>query len=455
MALAGQSLAARVARVGPPRSLTRLSAVQPAAATQARPTNLLNWLEENGAPQPAVTLSTVQREGQQVDVTVAARALQPGDLALRVPERLVVTLDRVLQEDGLAELLTTNKLSELSILALYLCYEKKRGRESAWHAFIKELDRMAGRGPQGAKSLLLWSDEEVATYLAGSPVIGDIQERLRGIEKEYRELDTVWWMAGSLFRDYEFEASVVHLQGMPLGKRFALVPLGPPLLTYSSTAKAMLKYDAGSRQVQLAVDRPYAPGEPVLAWCGPQPNSKLLLNYGIVDEANTFDRLPLAITIPSSDSLYRLKRDRLAEAGLSTQQVFQLARRQPLPEQLLPYLRLVNAASEEEAWRVVFGAGAGPVSPANERLVLSQLIAHLRARLQQYRTTIAEDEATIADPASGPRATVAAKLVKIEKEILQQDLDLLMRLPGAAEAATLPPGASAIQLAGADGAICG
>jgi histone-lysine N-methyltransferase SETD3 len=34
------------------------------------------------------------------------------------------------------------------------------------------------------------------------------------------------------------QASVVHLQGVPLSKRFALVPLGPPLLTYSSTAKA-------------------------------------------------------------------------------------------------------------------------------------------------------------------------------------------------------------------------
>ena len=31
---------------------------------------------------------------------------------------------------------------------------------------------------------------------------------------------------------------MVHLQGVPLSKRFALVPLGPPLLTYSSTCKA-------------------------------------------------------------------------------------------------------------------------------------------------------------------------------------------------------------------------
>lgn len=36
------------------------------------------------------------------------------------------------------------------------------------------------------------------------------------------------------------QASVVHLQGVPLSKRFALVPLGPPCLTYSSTSKVSL-----------------------------------------------------------------------------------------------------------------------------------------------------------------------------------------------------------------------
>ena len=33
------------------------------------------------------------------------------------------------------------------------------------------------------------------------------------------------------------QSSVVHLQGVPLSRRFALVPLGPPLLSYSPTAK--------------------------------------------------------------------------------------------------------------------------------------------------------------------------------------------------------------------------
>jgi len=69
-------------------------------------------------------------------------------------------------------------------------------------------------------------------------------------------LDTVWFMAGSLFRNYPYDipteafslqlftqafatvqASIVHLQDVTLSKRFALVPLGPPLLSYSSTSK--------------------------------------------------------------------------------------------------------------------------------------------------------------------------------------------------------------------------
>lgn len=44
---------------------------------------------------------------------------------------------------------------------------------------MQELDRVQGRGLQGAKSPLLWEDEQVQEYLAGSPLIGEIKERLK------------------------------------------------------------------------------------------------------------------------------------------------------------------------------------------------------------------------------------------------------------------------------------
>lgn len=66
-----------------------------------------------------------------------------------------------------AELLTTNKLSELACLALYLMYEKKQGKKSFWYPFIRELDRQRGRGQVAVESPLIWSESELA-YLDGS-----------------------------------------------------------------------------------------------------------------------------------------------------------------------------------------------------------------------------------------------------------------------------------------------
>lgn len=67
-----------------------------------------------------------------------------------------------------AELLTTNKLSELACLALYLMYEKKQGKKSFWYPYIRELDRQRGRGQLAVESPLLWTEDEFA-YLTGSP----------------------------------------------------------------------------------------------------------------------------------------------------------------------------------------------------------------------------------------------------------------------------------------------
>lgn len=53
-------------------------------------------------------------------------------------------------------------------------------------------------------------------------------------------------------------------QGVSLARRFALVPLGPPLLAYKSNCKAMLK--ASGDFVQLEVDRAYKAGDPISVW---------------------------------------------------------------------------------------------------------------------------------------------------------------------------------------------
>ncbi|KAK9830198.1 hypothetical protein WJX72_010243 [[Myrmecia] bisecta] len=413
---------------------------------------LFAWLKDHGMPEPNVMIRQVERAGQTLDVTVASRDLVAGDVAFRIPEHLVIDLGRVFEDETVAELLTTDKLSELACLTLYLMYEKKNGKQSVWYDFIKELDRQRGRGQLGAKTPLLWDDGEVERFLAGSPVVALVKERLKGVQREYQELDTVWFMAGSLFKNYPYDipteafslelftqafaavqASVVHLQGVPLSKRFALVPLGPPILSYSSTSKAMLKYDPAAKEVVLVVDRDVKRGEPVYAWCGPQPNSRLLLNYGIVDDANPYDKLQLTATIPKTDRLFQLKRAALQHHNLATQQSFQLQRHQALPAMLLPYLRLANCTDADLLGRPgAFSANSGPISDENERTVLRQLTSYLQGRLKQYPTKVEQDNDIIDSPTARPRQKVAARLVRIEKNILQDAIAALMQLPGAA-----------------------
>ncbi|GFP84928.1 histone-lysine n-methyltransferase setd3 [Phtheirospermum japonicum] len=377
--------------------------------------DMRSWMDRNGFPPCKVTLKerpSHDSNHSPIHYVAASEDLQKGDVAFSVPNSLVVTLERVLGNETVAELLTTNKLSELACLALYLMYEKKQGKRSFWYPYIRELDRQRGRGQLAVESPLLWSEAEL-DYLTGSPIRAEILERAEGIKREYNELDTVWFMAGSLFQQYPYDipteafpfeifkqafvavqSCVVHLQKVSLARRFALVPLGPPFLSYRSNCKAMLTAVDGA--VQLVVDRSYKAGEPIVVWCGPQPNSKLLINYGFVDEDNSYDRMVVKASLNTEDPQYQDKRLAAQRNGKLSVQVFQ-------------------------------------VSSCMERAVLDQLAEYFINRLAGYPTTLAEDEILLVDRNLNPKRRVATQLVRLEKKILkaclQATVDLINQLP--------------------------
>jgi len=275
------------------------------------------------------------------------------------------------------------------------------------------------------------------------------------------------------------QAATVHLQGVAPSRRFALVPLGPPLLTYSSRCRALLAWNPTSRCVELAVDRAYAPGQPVLAWCGPQPNARLLLNYGFVDEDNPADRMPLVATLDARDPLFKAKRAALAAAGLGTMQQFDLRPPPPattagagagaaagageaaaaeaaaaeaaaeaaasppsppppptLPPTLLPWLRLAAAQTEDQlkgcrvygpseaAEAAAAEEGAARRDPSLHSAARGLLARELAARLAGYARPLWRDLEILAEgSASCPRERVAARLTKIERGILGAALE--------------------------------
>ncbi|KAH7296774.1 hypothetical protein KP509_26G038400 [Ceratopteris richardii] len=331
-------------------------------------------------------------------------------------------------------------------------YEKKRGKDSFWYPFIRELDRQRGRGQLAVESPLLWSKKELE-YLEGSPMKEVVSARLEGIRREYNELDTVWFMAGSLFQQYPFDipteaftfdifkqafvavqSCVVHLQNVPLARRFALVPLGPPLLAYKSTCKAMLKSNGDA--VQLQVDRPYKVGDAIVVWCGPQANARLLLNYGFVDEDNPYDRLSVEVSLNTSDPLYQAKRLVAQRNNLLAIQAFQIYRGKERETVLnmLPYLRLGHVTEDEDMQSIL--SSEGPVcgvSPCRERAVLDQLESYFTTCIAKYPTSLSDDLKMLEDSSTPPKRRVATQLLKLEKEILHNCLavvrELLDQLP--------------------------
>ncbi|XP_062105515.1 uncharacterized protein LOC133817122 [Humulus lupulus] len=417
--------------------------------------DLKSWMHENGLPHCKVVLKekpSLNEKHRPIHYVAASENLQIGDVAFSVPNSLVVTLERVLGNETIAELLTTNKLSELACLALYLMYEKKQGKKSFWYPYIRELDRQRGRGQLAVESPLLWSEAEL-DYLTGSPTKAEIFGRAEGIKREYEELDTVWFMAGSLFQQYPYDipteafsfeifkqafvavqSCVVHLQKVSLARRFALVPLGPPLLAYRSNCRAMLTAVDGA--VQLVVDRPYKAGESIAVWCGPQPNSKLLINYGFVDEDNSNDRLVIEAALNTEDPLYQEKRMVAQRNGKLSVQVFHVyaGKEREAILDMLPYIRLGYLSEPSEMQSVLSSQGpVCPVSPCMERAVLDQLADYFRTRLDGYPSTLKEDETLLADGNLNPKKQVATRLIILEKKMLhaclQATVDYINQLP--------------------------
>ncbi|KAK7316109.1 hypothetical protein VNO77_34835 [Canavalia gladiata] len=426
-----------------------------AGADKNHEEDLKSWMHKHGLPPCKVVLKERPSHNDSlkpIHYVAASQDLQVGDVAFSVPNSLVVTLERVLGNETVAELLTTNKLSELACLALYLMYEKKQGKKSFWYPYIRELDRQRGRGQLAVESPLLWSEAEL-DYLAGSPIKAEVILREEAIKKEYNELDTVWFMAGSLFQQYPYDipteafsfeifkqafaaiqSCVVHLQKVSLARRFALVPLGPPLLAYQSNSKAMLTAVDGA--VELIVDRPYKTGDPIVVWCGPQPNSKLLINYGFVDENNSNDRLVIEAALNTEDPQYQDKRMVAQRNGKLSLQVFHVyaGKEREAVLEMLPYLRLGYVSDPSEMQSVISSQGpVCPVSPCMERAVLDQLADYFKTRLAGYPTTLAEDESMLADGNLTPKKRVATQLVRLEKKMLHTCLkattDFINQLP--------------------------
>jgi len=321
-------------------------------------------------------------------------------------------------------------------LALFLIRERNRGRGSPLADYIEELDG-AGAGGAGLGSPLTWSEAE-AGRLAGTQAGGLCEGYRTFLEQQWAQLQPALDADRDFFPSdvftleaFRWAFAAVRSQLVPPcdgGVDMALVPAAA-LLGHSGRSAARLSWKekglfGKERALCLDADRPYRAGEPVEMNFGGEGkiDPQVLLDHGLWDRASFCGGYALQLNLPEGPS-YEDKVDILELSGLGTYQTFLLREGEPVPPELVAFLRLVNLGGEdawllepifrESLWKEVL---MFPVSEENERVVCDSITAHCRGLLSQYPPP---------PPGAreGPRTEVAACVAAGELAALQGALD--------------------------------
>ena len=156
----------------------------------------LDWLASGGAEFSRLRVTTTARGGRGV---VATAAFAPGDVLLRVPEPLLLTVDKAMRRPDVAEALQRARSSGVNTndgnlaLALYLAGEE----DCFWSPYRQALG--------GVDHLPLFWPASDLELLAGSPLAADVAAivpRLSGkVSKDENTSNTSDAKLGAALRD--------------------------------------------------------------------------------------------------------------------------------------------------------------------------------------------------------------------------------------------------------------
>ena len=231
----------------------------------------LDWLAHGGAEFSRLRVTTTARGGRGV---VATAAFAPGDVLLRVPEPLLLTVDKAERRPDVADALARARFGGVSTndgnlaLALYLAREDA---DCFWAPYRRALG--------GVDHLPLFWPASDLELLAGSPLAADVAARK----------DDVAATTSALGLDDGFAVAEAHVLSRAFefdrGKRRAMVPFADLLNTNRHQDRHVDFEFEGDAFVMRAI-RSGIKGDEVTDSYGPKSNARYLLNYGFALEDN-------------------------------------------------------------------------------------------------------------------------------------------------------------------------
>eukprot|EP00644_Phytophthora_capsici_P009387 jgi/Phyca11/526814/estExt2_fgenesh1_pm.C_PHYCAscaffold_130074 len=347
---------------------------------------LIHWLESNGADTKKLSL---QEYAPEVRGVHSKKVLVPGERILVIPKKCLITVEMGKQTDIGRKLLARNVDFHVET--------------SFFRNYYSTLPSTLSNMP------IFWSDEELS-WLKGSYIIQQIQERKAAIRKDY---DVICRVDPSFSRfsldRFSWARMIVCSRNFGLTidgvKTAALVPFAD-MLNHYRPRETSWTFDQSIDAFTITSLGTIGTGAQVYDSYGKKCNHRFLLNYGFAVEDNTEEdgRNPNEVLIdfqlaPADGQLFYDKRAYLHESGIYTMDArLSCSHSDANTREGFSFARLIVATEQEFSTMKMKSPAhsSPPISFDNEIRALQYLRDLMTHQLSLYDTTIEEDNELLA-----------------------------------------------------------
>lgn len=388
------------------------------------------WLKANGATFDAILWPhETPNTGRGAVLT---RSIKAGESFLSVPSQLIINGPRCCSDPDIGPLLSTHQLfldSEELTLAMYVAFEKLKGRNSFWFPYISTLPKDTGSLGR------TWTPEELAE-LQDDQFVFEVSEMIPQERKQqYAQVMNVLLgttTCNPLNKDtltYDlFAWSMEIVSSRVFGRRInfmSLVPLADNLNHSNVGVKYAIHAEDGRFRLFPTVDISVPKGKVVEAFnsYGRRSNANLLLGYGFALQDNEWDDVQLDLQLPPMVSAEK-KRAFDFPGPFITQ--FRVG---TIPHSFLRFFRLVYAPKQDVAMQATFSQGGYQFITCDiERAVVRTCKRELETLLTSFPTTEEEDLELLQQNGENIKFVFALRYRIGRKRAVFFNLKLLVRL---------------------------
>nr|CCA18289.1 conserved hypothetical protein [Albugo laibachii Nc14]CCA18437.1 conserved hypothetical protein [Albugo laibachii Nc14] len=363
---------------------------------------LIDWLQNQGAETKKLML---QQYAPEVRGVHCRNELVPGERILFIPKNCLITVEMGKQTEIGQKVLAHNiefVAPKHIFLILYLLTDMEKKDLTFFKYYYSTL-------PSTLKNMpIFWSDQELS-WLKGSYILHQIQERKAAIRKDY---DAICRADPSFSRfsleRFSWARMIVCSRNFGLTidgvKTAALVPFAD-MLNHYRPRETSWTFDQKLDGFTITSLESICSGAQVYDSYGKKCNHRFLLNYGFAVEDNTEEdgSNPNEIMVdfqldPGDGQLLYDKTAYLYESGIYTMNArLSCSHSDPSTREGFSFARLIAATEDEfSSMKMRSPAHASPpISFRNEIAALNLLKQLMDTQLDQYPTSLDEGEAIL------------------------------------------------------------